>query len=448
MLADGILAEDAYYRALARHLRLPFFTGEVGFDASLDPAKAMASGIAPLRPNPFGVRSVVAPRGASIRFLTAAAAEGRSLAGLAVASPRRFNELIRLRAGATVAAAAAGDLGRRDPSLSAYAAPSRAAAAAVVGVAFALGPAAPGWLETAVSTCLWVTFAAWIVTRNLAVAAAAGSGGPGEFQADEALPVYSIVAPLYREANMVARLARALEALDYPRAKLDIKLVVEADDAATLAAVRALELPPPYEIIIAPPGQPRTKPRALNIALAAVRGEFVVVYDAEDIPDPDQLRLAAARFAADPGLDCLQARLTVENSGEAWLAHMFALEYAALFDLINPGLAALGLPIALGGTSNHFRARTLRKVGGCDAWNVTEDADLGIRLARCGALVGALHSDTKEEAPVRFSVWYWQRVRWQKGWMQTLIVHSRRPARIVRELGVARAAAAMAMIGG
>ncbi len=224
--------------------------------------------------------------------------------------------------------------------------------------------------------------------------------------------------------------------------------MAEADDAATLAAIRALNLPPPYEIIVAPPGQPRTKPRALNIALPAVRGEFLVVYDAEDVPDPDQLRLAAARFAADPGLDCLQARLTVENSGAAWLSHMFALEYAALFDLINPGLAALDLPIALGGTSNHFRARTLRKVGGWDAWNVTEDADLGIRLARSGARVGALRSDTKEEAPTRFSVWFRQRVRWQKGWMQTLIVHSRRPARVVRELGATRAAAAMAMIDG
>ena len=147
------------------------------------------------------------------------------------------------------------------------------------------------------------------------------------------------------------------------------------------------------------PGLPSTKPRALNVALAALRGDYVVVYDAEDEPEPDQLRLAAACFAADPDLDCLHARLTIENAGDSWISTMFAIEYAALFDLINPGLAALGLPIALGGTSNHFRARTLRRVGGWDAWNVTEDADLGIRLAREGARVAALASDTREEAP-------------------------------------------------
>jgi cellulose synthase/poly-beta-1,6-N-acetylglucosamine synthase-like glycosyltransferase len=235
---------------------------------------------------------------------------------------------------------------------------------------------------------------------------------------------------------------------DYPRAKLDIKLLVEEDDAATLAAIQALELPPRYETIVAPAGWPRTKPRALNVALPVARGDLVVVFDAEDAPDPTQLRRAAARFAADPTLDCLQARLTIENAKEAWISQMFAIEYAALFDLINPGLAALGLPIALGGTSNHFRTRTLRKAGGWDAWNVTEDADLGLRLARRGARVGALRSDTREEAPVRLWAWLKQRVRWQKGWMQTLIVHTRRPVRIVRELGLARAAAAMAMIGG
>ncbi len=199
---------------------------------------------------------------------------------------------------------------------------------------------------------------------------------------------------------------------------------------------------------MAPPGLPSTKPRALNVALAALRGDYVVVYDAEDEPEPDQLRLAAACFAADPDLDCLHARLTIENAGDSWISTMFAIEYAALFDLINPGLAALGLPIALGGTSNHFRARTLRRVGGWDAWNVTEDADLGIRLAREGARVAALASDTREEAPNDLGAWFRQRVRWQKGWMQTLIVHSRHPIKFLRELGPMRSLAATALIAG
>ena len=451
LLGGGLAAEEAYYRALARHLRVPFFDGEFAFDDTLDPAKAIASGIAPLKPNASGLRAVVAPRGASIRYLIAAAAKGRSLAGLAVTPPRRLGQLVRAGAGAKVAAAAVGDLRRRDPSFSAYSGPSWLQSRRRGGGDFSRShsrAARPGLVDAAISATLWAVFAAWIVLRNLAVAAAADRGVAAPPQPDEKLPVYSIVAALYREENMVAKLVGAFEALDYPRAKLDIKLVIEADDAATLAAIQALDLPPRYETIVAPPGEPRTKPRALNVALPAVRGELIVVYDAEDTPDPDQLRLAAARFAADPHLDCLQARLTIENAGETWISRMFAIEYAALFDLINPGLTALDMPIALGGTSNHFHTRTLRRVGGWDAWNVTEDADLGVRLARHGARVGALCSETREEAPTCLSVWFKQRVRWQKGWMQTLIVHSRRPGRILRELGPARTAAAAAMIGG
>ena len=224
--------------------------------------------------------------------------------------------------------------------------------------------------------------------------------------------------------------------------------MIERGDGKTLAAIASLRLPARYDVIVAPPGKPSTKPRALNVALPALRGDFVVVYDAEDEPDRDQLRLAAAHFVGDPSLDCLQARLAIDNVEDSWIAEMFAIEYATLFDLINPGLAALGLPIALGGTSNHFRASTLRRIGGWDAWNVTEDADLGIRLAREGARVGALASDTREEAPNDLRGWFRQRVRWQKGWMQTLIVHSRQPVRFVRALGPARALCAAALIGG
>ena len=152
----------------------------------------------------------------------------------------------------------------------------------------------------------------------------------------------------------------------------------------------SLRLPARYEIIVAPPGPPQTKPRALNIALSSARGQLIVVYDAEDAPAADQLRLAAARFAADKSVDCLQARLAIRNGGESWLASQFAIEYSVLFDFLNPGLCALQLPIALGGSSNHFRIRSLIDVGAWDEWNVTEDADLGIRLARFGYRVRAL----------------------------------------------------------
>ena len=297
------------------------------------------------------------------------------------------------------------------------------------------------------SAVLWSLFAAAIVLRNLAVAAA-GDASCSPPLDDSELPIYTIIAPLRGEERIAAKLVRGLNALDYPHGKLDIKLVVERDDAATRTALESLELPARYEIVVAPPGLPATKPRALNVALPAARGALVVVFDAEDEPDPDQLRLAAARFAADPGVDCLQAALTINNAAESWISAMFAIEYATLFDLIDPGLAALDLPIALGGTSNHLRVEALRRVGGWDAWNVTEDADLGMRLAFAGARIGALASSTTEEAPADFAAWFRQRVRWQKGWMQTLIVHSRRPLRFARALRPARAFAALALIGG
>jgi cellulose synthase/poly-beta-1,6-N-acetylglucosamine synthase-like glycosyltransferase len=235
---------------------------------------------------------------------------------------------------------------------------------------------------------------------------------------------------------------------NYPKGKLDIKLVVEQDDSATISKIATLRLPGRYDVIVVPPGAPRTKARALDVALPCARGDYLAVYDAEDIPARGQLRAAASRFAAEPDLDCLQARLTVRNAGDSWLSQLFALEYCVLFDLVNPGLSALRLPVALGGTSNHFRMQALRAAGGWDAWNVAEDADLGLRLARLEYRVGALDSDTSEEAPHELANWFRQRVRWQKGWMQTCIVHSRRPLQFVRDLGGLRAWAAVTLIGG
>ena len=396
------------------------------------------------------MRVIAAPRAVAIRYLLDRAEAGALPSGLSIASPRMLSDKVRAEAGARIAAAAAGALARCDPALCARFGVSRGqyvALALFAIVAMAAAAVAPDGLALILSAALWSLFAAAIVLRNLAVAAA-GVAPPARPLDDAELPIYTIIAPLRGEARMVAKLVRRLDALDYPRGKLDIKLVVERDDEATRRALKSLDLPARYEIVVAPPGLPATKPRALNVALPAARGALVVVYDAEDEPDSDQLRLAAARFAAEPAVHCLQAALTIDNAANSWISAMFAIEYATLFDLINPGLAALDLPIPLGGTSNHFRVRRLRRIGDLDAWNVTEDADLGMRLAFAGARVGALASSTAEEAPAELAAWFRQRVRWQKGWMQTLIVHSRRPVRFARALGRWRALAALALIGG
>lgn len=266
---------------------------------------------------------------------------------------------------------------------------------------------------------------------------------------DWALPVYSILVPLLRETEVLPRLVRALTAFDYPAAKLQILLILESEDAGTRAVAAGLDLPGNFEIVIVPDRGPRTKPKALNYALEMVKGEYVVVYDAEDVPEPDQLRRALAMFrAAGPDLACIQARLNVYNPRESWLTRQFALEYSALFDAILPALARLGLPLPLGGTSNHFRVDLLRGVGGWDPYNVTEDADLGFRLGRSGLATATLDSTTWEEAPARFGNWMRQRTRWIKGWLLTYMVHTRDPIRLLSDLGWRRCAGLHLLMGG
>ncbi|MBO9559820.1 MAG: glycosyltransferase [Caulobacter sp.] len=242
---------------------------------------------------------------------------------------------------------------------------------------------------------------------------------------DDALPAYTVIAPLYREAAVAAELIANLARLDYPRDRLQVLITLEANDHETQAAFGALELPVGFQVLVAPPGSPQTKPRACNVALERAHGDLVVIYDAEDAPHPGQLREAAARFAhADSGLACLQAPLRIEPDPR-FLPDQFALEYAVLFEVFLPALARWRLPFPLGGTSNHFRADALRAVNGWDPYNVTEDADIGFRLAAEGYRLGVLSQPTFETAPTCFRIWKPQRARWIKGHLQTLAVHAR-----------------------
>lgn len=263
-----------------------------------------------------------------------------------------------------------------------------------------------------------------------------------------AWPRYTLLVPLYDEAAVLPDLIAALGAIDYPEEHLEILLILEETDAATRRAVQAATLPRTARVIVVPDGQPRTKPRALNYALLHATGELVVVYDAEDVPEPDQLRRAAALVAGTPGLGCVQARLNVLNANETWLTRQFAIEYTVLFDCMLPTLEHLSLPVPLGGTSNHFPRAVLEAVGGWDPYNVTEDADLGIRLARSHRTVRVLGSTTWEEAPATLSSWLRQRTRWLKGWMQTYLVHMRRPLRTARDLGILRFFGLQVLMGG
>ena len=315
-----------------------------------------------------------------------------------------------------------GGAARRTPT------PAQAAALALLLLAAAaIGRADPFLLARLLHDLLFAGFALVIASRAAAVLLARPPGPVAPPPVGRRLPRYTVVAALKDEAEVALQLVARLSALDYPRDRLEGLLVLESDDPATLAAVRACRLPPWLRVVVAPPGRPRTKPRALNVALAQARGEQLVIYDAEDAPHPGQLREAAARFAHEGDrLACLQAPLRI-HGGAGPLGRQFAAEYAALFELILPGLARFGLPFPLGGTSNHFRVAALRSVGGWDAWNVTEDADLGFRLHRHGWRLGMLALPTWEPPPDGLGDWLPQRARWLKGFMQTWGVHMRAP---------------------
>jgi glycosyltransferase XagB len=254
---------------------------------------------------------------------------------------------------------------------------------------------------------------------------------------DPTLPIYTVLVPVHREERVLPILVDALRRLEYPAGKLDIKIIVESGDDKTIDAARALNLAASgIDLIIAPEGGPQTKPKALNYALHFATGEYLVIYDAEDQPEPKQLLKAAARFRSAPKrMSCLQASLIFHNYRENWLAKQFTIEYSSLFDGILPMLSAYYLPLPLGGTSNHFRAEALREIGAWDPHNVTEDADLGMRLYRAGYYAETLDSTTYEEAACQLGNWVRQRTRWLKGWMQTYGVHMRRPVQLYQEMG-------------
>ena len=387
-------------------------------------------------------RFALAPQGAALRRMLEAGPRGRS--DIAVTTPRNFADALRIANASSLARHVAGldAAGVNRDSARTSASGGQAFIAGVgAGVAALGGVLAP--LETFFLLAMLIgpVFLGLILLR-LAAAIERPADDLWRLHRwrvdDSRLPIYTVAVPMYREEAVLQQLVAALGALDYPAAKLDIRLLIEADDDAMRAALAELSLPAHFSVVIVPPGRPRTKPRALNLALLEARGSLFTIFDAEDIPDPQQLRLAAARFLRAPDeLACLQARLVIDHAGEGLLPALFALEYAGLFEVLNPGLLRFQLPIMLGGTSNHFRTAALRAVGGWDAWNVTEDADLGLRLVRAGYRMGDLPSNTREEAPLTVPAWLKQRSRWIKGYIQTLVTHSRAPITLLREAGVA-----------
>ncbi len=253
---------------------------------------------------------------------------------------------------------------------------------------------------------------------------------------DDDLPIYTIHLPVYKEDKLIKKLIWNLQSLDYPREKLDIKLLIEEDDDKTLNAVRNLDFPAIFEVIVVPFHMPKTKPKACNYGLHFSRGKYLTIYDAEDIPDTDQLKKVVALFTKlPPHYICIQSSLNYFNRNENFLTRMFTLEYSYWFDYMLPGLDTFDIPIPLGGTSNHFKFEYLVELGGWDPFNVTEDADLGVRAYAKGYKVAIINSTTYEEANNEPFNWIRQRSRWIKGYMQSYLVHMRNPVKLWKKIG-------------
>lgn len=248
-----------------------------------------------------------------------------------------------------------------------------------------------------------------------------------------AWPTYTVFCPLYKEWQILPQFVKAMSALDYPKDKLEVMLLLEEDDKETITQVRKYDLPSFFTVTIVPHSLPKTKPKACNYGLLHAKGEYVVIYDAEDIPDPKQLKKAVLAFKKmGEKVVCIQAKLNFYNPHQNLLTRAFTAEYSLWFDLVLTGLQSINAPIPLGGTSNHFRIKDLQRLRGWDSFNVTEDCDLGIRIAKRGFRTALLDSTTLEEANSGKRNWLWQRSRWIKGYMQTYLVHMRNPFSFIR----------------
>jgi len=448
LLASGLIDETSFYRALAEEIGAGH-AGVVEQDRLIISDEAAVSCLR-RRARPLTVKLagrdgatsyLLVPDGIPLDRLRRMIADHPNIAGwLKIVSPDVLRAALFSRVRLLLARRATSDLFDRFPDLSARLVANGWQSLVLGGALVALLVAL--WLQPAGTwlvlhifftvfflACVGLRFAASLSARQPRIEALAAPPAAE-------LPVYSVLVALHREAEIVPELVAALERIEWPKSKLEIKLVCEADDLQTLDALRALALPRNMAVVEVPVFGPRTKPKALAYALPLASGEFVVLYDAEDHPHPQQLLGAWRKFRElPPEVACVQAPLEVSNGNAGFIARMFAFEYAGLFRGMLPWLASRRMFVPLGGTSNHFRRAVLEEVGSWDPYNVTEDADLGMRLARFGYRTETIAFPTYESGPDAFATWLPQRTRWFKGWMQTWFVHMRDPALLLRELG-------------
>ena len=462
LLANEGVDPDSYFAALARTAGLPFLA-EIDpsrlVDVSGDDVQLAEPKVLRLVDVGFGTGAmlVIVPSASMMAQFCATLANSPGLeSDLAISTPAAVRRAILSRSRGERVRAATNELFEDKPRLSARIVLS-GTQGFVIGVALSLLLAGFALMAEVMLLLLHISassfFAAAVLLRVRALLQLKRRrrrrSRSIEMFGAEVAPVYTVMVALYREAAVVPQLLEALKQFDWPKSRLDIKLLCEEDDLETIEAIGRCRPPCYIELLEVPALGPRTKPKALNYGLMAARGDYLAIFDAEDRPDPGQLREAWARFERrERQVACLQAPLVISNSASSWLSALFALEYAGLFRGLLPMLARHRLPLPLGGTSNHFRTDVLREVGAWDPFNVTEDADLGLRLYRAGYRAEVLSAPTYEEAPEAADIWVKQRTRWFKGWLQTWLVTLRNAPLAMREMGLWPFIVAQLLIGG
>lgn len=444
LLAYGIVTQDVYYRALAAHLGRSFVLPDdvvqlLGSPDGKSDRLDVRSPLAWCRMRDGSVVLVTAPNPRTIQTLQSMADRGSLPGQLAITTPDALRDMLARHHQPQLLEKAICELAYKQPAMSARSGArfwqGAVSALLIAGVFFAF-TSQPGLTTAILHAVLSLFFFACVSLRILAsVTYRPVRETPLARVSARDKPYYTVLVCLYRETDVIPDLIRSLKRINWPRSKLQILLVCEQDDSETLAAVERERLPPFFEVVRVPPAEPRTKPKALNYAMRFALGQFVTLYDAEDRPHPDQIEEAWQTFAqSDEAIACLQAPLVKANTGRNALTALFHLEYSGLFGGLMPWLVRANAPIMLGGTSNHFRRQALDHVGRWDPFNVTEDADLGMRLWRNGYRTAMITRPTLEDAPHTIADWLPQRTRWFKGWMQTWIVHTREPINLLRNM--------------
>ena len=438
LLSEEFLNEDLYYQLVAQKLGLGFSAKPMRIIAPQYPSEAWQARMVRLDDANQSQEWLTAPKGRRLeQILTQSLSSNEGIRSLMITTPRILFASITQSAIAQVTHKSTHYLYRNSPSDSCHGLchdTTQRVMPLMLISAFALIMAL---MDVSLSTIATLFLWPVLLIRLVILATSLPKPAPrGQTLADHELPHYSVLVPLYREATLIPQLVASFRAMDYPPARREILFLIEADDAETREALNKSELPYACHVITVTSGQPRTKPRALNVGLLFSTGRLVVVYDAEDRPEPQQWRKAALAFATSPPQTaCLQAPLVIDNLDQGLLPHLFALEYASLFDVVLPRLSERQWPVALGGSSNHFRKEALSKAMGWDPWNVTEDADLGLRLSGMGYHIGHLDSATFEDAPENWRDWFMQRRRWIKGWIMTAAVHLKKPKNLIAKAG-------------